>query len=147
MTARQVEFHTGVADPVAFACRLLRKASRLGARVAVQGSPEALSRLDIELWTFDERDFVPHVRLSAARGGVVSRTPVWLLDAPPPADPPTVLVNVDGDAPGDNSPWRRVIEIVGREEPAAGRGRERWRQYRTGGWAVIHHDGARRDAD
>ena len=36
----QVEFHTGVVEPMLFACRLLRKAYRQGARVAVTVSPE-----------------------------------------------------------------------------------------------------------
>ena len=57
----EVEFHTGVADPTAFACRLLRKACRAGVRVLVTASPAPLVALDRALWTFAERDFVPHV--------------------------------------------------------------------------------------
>ena len=51
----EVEFHTGVADPLGFACRLLRKAYRRGARVLVTAPPERLAQLDRLLWTFDER--------------------------------------------------------------------------------------------
>ncbi|MEN9627658.1 MAG: putative polymerase chi subunit HolC, partial [Pseudomonadota bacterium] len=42
----QVEFHTGVADERAFACRLLRKAYRQGVRVLVRAPSATLVRLD-----------------------------------------------------------------------------------------------------
>lgn len=136
----QVEFHTGVADPLVFACRLLRKASRHGARVAVSAAPQTLQALDRALWTFDERDFVPHARVGAAPSVVLARTPIWLLDVdipPPPA--PTVLVNVGGEA---REPWpelARLIEIVGADPEEAAAGRQRWKQYRAAGWPVLHH--------
>ena len=42
----EVEFHTGVPDRVSFACRLLRKASRQGARVLVTAPEDILAELD-----------------------------------------------------------------------------------------------------
>ena len=78
----EVEFHTGVADPTAFACRLLRKACRAGVRVLVTASPATLVALDRALWTFDERDFVPHVRQPGASAPVAERTPIWLATRP-----------------------------------------------------------------
>ena len=74
----EVEFHTGVADRVGFACRLLRKASRQGARVLVTAPDEVLAELDRALWVFEERDFLPHVRMPGAKPAVAARTPVWL---------------------------------------------------------------------
>ena len=47
-----VAFHTGIADPLDYACRLLRKAYRSGARVAVHGAPATLDRLDQALVAF-----------------------------------------------------------------------------------------------
>ena len=44
MTA--ISFHVNLADPVAYACRLLRKAAGAGARVVVVGEPEQLRELD-----------------------------------------------------------------------------------------------------
>ena len=55
----RVEFHTSIADPLDFACRLLRKACRQGVRVQVSAAPETLTALDRALWTEPERDFVP----------------------------------------------------------------------------------------
>jgi len=42
----EVAFHTGIADPLDYACRLLRKAYRQGARVAVHAPAPLLDRLD-----------------------------------------------------------------------------------------------------
>ena len=58
----RVEFHTDVADPPVFACRLLRKAYRSGAKIAVFAPPTLLARIDQTLWTLDAREFIPHAR-------------------------------------------------------------------------------------
>ena len=99
----EVEFHTGVVDPVGFACRLLRKAVRRGVRVRVIAPEDTLGALDRALWTFDERDFIPHVRVPGASAETAARTPIWLVpavdatvgDSPAPA----VLLNLGAEAP------------------------------------------------
>jgi DNA polymerase-3 subunit chi len=139
----QVEFHTGVADKLDFACRLLRKAYRKGVRVVVTGPPSVLSALDRDLWTFDERDFVPHLRLAGpAAGAVAERTPIWLVDGEPPAGAPEVLVNLGAPRPADLAPYTRVIEIVSAEADEADAGRRRWREYKALGLEVRHHPSA-----
>jgi len=144
----EVEFHTGVADKVGFACRLLRKAYRRGARVLVTAPRDVLALLDRELWTFDEREFVPHVRLApGASAAMVRRSPIWLveaLDGPAPAGAPDVLVNLGAPAPPDLTPFARVIEVVASGADDEGAGRERWRDYRARGLAVVHHAGGAR---
>jgi DNA polymerase III subunit chi len=137
----EVEFHTGQADAVGFACRLLRKAARQGARVQVTAPSEVLARLDVQLWTFDERDFVPHVRASAAAAGVLRRTPIVLADRALGAAAPRVQVNLGGDAPTDWTGIDRLIEIVSTEPEDALRGRERWRSYQALGLPLKHHGG------
>lgn len=137
----EVEFHTGVPDKLAFACRLLRKAYRKGARVAVAGAPVLLSDLDRALWTFDERDFVPHLRASApAAAPVRSRTPLWLLDAPlGAAEMPDILLHLGGAELPTPAQFSRVIEVVGTEPDDEAAGRARWREYRQQGLQVVHH--------
>ena len=61
----QVEFHTGVADTVHFACRLLRKAYRQGERLLVTAPAHTLEALDRALWTFAAQEFIPHRRMGA----------------------------------------------------------------------------------
>jgi DNA polymerase-3 subunit chi len=138
-----VEFHAGVTDPVGYACRLLRKAYRRGARVLVTAPDSVLAELDQALWTFDERDFVPHVRLPVEGGGadprVVARTPIWLAARAGAAGAPAVVLNLDAAAPADLGDVERLIEIVGAEPESAERGRARWRAYRAAGLDVVHH--------
>jgi DNA polymerase III subunit chi len=138
----EVEFHTGVQSPVEFACRLLRKAQRSGARAWVTAPPDVLNELDRALWTFEERDFVPHARVQGAAATLLLRTPLWL--APAVADvtmpgAPRLLVNVGVAAPADHSGLDRLIEIVSIEVDDAQRGRERWRAYKAAGLHIVHH--------
>ncbi|MBL8359307.1 MAG: DNA polymerase III subunit chi [Rubrivivax sp.] len=138
----QVEFHTGVAEPLAFACRLLRKAYRQGARVAVTVTPDQWGDFDRLLWTFEERDFVPHVRVSRAAPAVLARTPIWLLDERcPEQGAPTVLVNIGAES---SEPWPgldRIIEVVGDHPDDAVPARGRWRAYESRGYPLVHHKG------
>jgi DNA polymerase-3 subunit chi len=137
-----VEFHTGVADPVPFACRLLRKAYRSGARVLLTAPAATLAALDEALWTFEAQGFVPHVRVPGPASALAPRTPIWLAsEAPPPPRPP-VLVNLGASAPAGPDDFERVIEVVGLDEPARRAARERWRHYEQWGVTPLHHAGA-----
>lgn len=138
----EVEFHTGVADPLAYACRLLRKACRAGSRVIVTASPAMLAALDRALWTFDVRDFVPHVRQPGASAAVAARTPIWLAPQAGLPDAPPVLVNLGADVPEDLAGVERLIEIVSGDADDADRGRARWRAYKARGLEIVHHRGA-----
>ena len=55
----QVDFHTGLADKLGHACRLVRKAYRAGHQVVVTGAPDQLARLDGQLWIFEVGEFIP----------------------------------------------------------------------------------------
>lgn len=138
-----VEFHTGVADPVGFACRLLRKAVRRGVRVRVIAPADTLDALDRALWTFDEIDFIPHVRVPGATAAAAGRTPVWLAptahDTAGSAPQPAVLVNLGADAPADLGGLERLIEIVSTSTDEVARGRSRWRVYQARGLGVTNH--------
>jgi DNA polymerase-3 subunit chi len=142
----EVEFHSGVADKLGFACRLARRAQRSGARVVVHGDGETLAALDRLLWVFDERDFVPHVRFAAHPApAVVARTPIWLAAPPWPEGVPPVLVNLGAEVPDDLAPFARVIEIVGTDPDDHAAGRLRWRTYRARALPMRHHPAPGRD--
>ena len=134
----RVEFHTGVADPIGFACRLLRKAYRSGARVVVTAPPDQLAELDRALWTFGAQEFVPHVAVRGAAPSTLARTPIWLAPRAP-ADAPPVLVNLGAEAPDEQGTFDRVIEIVGTDEASSLGGRGRWRHYVNWGVEPVHH--------
>jgi len=139
----EVEFHTGVVDPLGFACRLLRKAVRRGVRVRVIAPEVTLGALDRALWVFDERDFVPHVRVPGATAATAARTPIWLAPtleaAAGDAPAPCVMLNLGADAPQELSGLDRLIEIVSADVDEAARGRTRWREYKARGLGITHH--------
>ena len=142
----QVDFHSGVDDKIGYACRLLRKAFRQGARVRVVGAPEDVDLLDRALWTFDPHDFVPHLRWRAGAPlrPALARTPLWLTsdvhDWPADVPPARVLVNLGLDAVDAVAPaYDRVIEIVSTDADERRAGRLRWRAYEAAGHAPEHH--------
>lgn len=137
--AASVEFHTGVADPVAFACRLLRKAYRSGSRVLLIAPPALLASLDEALWTFEAQAFVPHVRLPGPAVALAPRTPIWLASDPPPAPRPPVLVNLGCAPPAAPDDYQRVIEVVATDDDARLAARGRWRHYEGWGVTPVHH--------
>ncbi len=141
MALSEVEFHTGVADKLGFACRLLRKAYRRGVRVTVTAPAATLAALDRELWIFEERDFVPHLRLGGGgvRPGLAARTPIWLVEGAIPAGAPEVLVNLGADALADLSAFSRIVEVLSADTVDAQAGRARWRDYKARGLAITHH--------
>ena len=135
----EVEVPTGVADPTAFACRLLRKAHRQGVRVLVTAPPETLAALDRALWVTEERDFLPHVRMPGAASAVAARTPIWLASRAGLDGAPRVCVNIGADVLEDLDALDRLIEIVTVDPDDAAAGRARWRRYKARGLNIVHH--------
>jgi DNA polymerase-3 subunit chi len=131
----RLEFHTGIGEPLAYGCRLLRKAYRRGLKVVVCGEAERLMRLDTLLWTFEQLEFIPHARLRAGErpDATMQRTPIWLADHRAEWPPCDLVVNI-GDAPLER-PERcaRLIEIVGDSDNDREAGRVRWRLYAAAG--------------
>jgi DNA polymerase III subunit chi len=138
----KVEFHSGIGDPLAHACRLLRKAHAAGARVVVRGPSPLLDRLDEALWTFDALSFVPHLRLRAGTRATAPqrRTPLWLVDTVDAVDDRDVLVNLGAELAAGWESFGRVIEIVAADTPSSTAARQRWRRYaQTPGVEMVHH--------
>jgi DNA polymerase-3 subunit chi len=138
----QILFHVQVADRLGYACRLLRKAVRQGARVAVTAPEPTLMRFDKMLWSFDPTEFVPHVLL---RGGDVlasrlQATPIVLVTESARAAQCSVLVNVGDDAAEGFEDFERLIEIVSTRDDEREAGRRRWRHYLAQGHAPRKHE-------
>ncbi len=143
----QISFHVNVPDAVPYACRLLRKAYRVGARVVVTGSQRDLQQLDKMLWTFEPLEFVPHLWVNPGQHDAPSvqqreATPIWLMErvtgelAPQAA----VLVNM-GDEPVEAlASFERLIEIVPAEAPQREAGRRRWKHYVAAGHTPEKHE-------
>ena len=136
-----VAFHTGIANPLDYACRLLRKAYRSGARVAVHGEPAMLDRLDQALWTFEPLEFVPHIVLprDGADATRVANTPIVLLKGESAAPAACrVAVTLAAHPVGDVAAFDRLIAIIGLSPEHREAGRQRWREYERAGHSVSH---------
>jgi DNA polymerase III subunit chi len=141
----KVEFHSGVAEPLAHTCRLLRKAHAAGAGVVVHGPGALLNQLDQALWTFDALSFVPHVRLrgDARPSAQHARTPTWLVDDVTVIAERDVLVNLGSEMVEGWEAFARVIEVVAADESAVHAGRQRWRHYKSRpGIELVNHNTA-----
>lgn len=141
----EIAFHFNAPDPVAYACRLLRKAVNAGAKVVVTGAPATLKQLDAALWSVSATDFVPHCLL---RGDprVIAASPVVLttqMDWVPHQD---VLLNLGDVIPQGFELFQRVIEVVSLDEEERLSARTRWIDYTHLGYTLRRHDLALNEA-
>ena len=108
----ELAFHFGAPDKLAYACRLLRKAVRGGARVAVVAEATALAQLDVDLWGVSPTDFVPHC-IGNAPPAVQARSAVVLVNHTDQVTAPYgVLVNLGADVPQGFEKFDRLTEVV-----------------------------------
>ena len=138
----EITFHFNVPDRTAYACRLLRKASRSGARVAVTAGADVLAELDRALWAFDPVEFVPHARLVSGQAPSerLAPTPIWLVDDPAGAPRHEVLVNLGDASPAGFESYARLIEIVSTADEDRAAARRRWRHYADRGYPIERHE-------
>jgi DNA polymerase-3 subunit chi len=138
----EISFHFNVPDRTAYACRLLRKASRSGARVAVTAGTEVLAELDRALWAFDPVEFVPHVRLASGQAPSerLAPTPIWLVDDASGAPHHEVLVNLGEASPAGFESYARLIEIVSTADADRAAARQRWRHCADRGYPIERHE-------
>lgn len=137
----EVAFHVNAPDKLAYACRLLRKAWRSGARVAVVGPTPVLHQLDDALWTFSAHDFIPHC-LGTADESVIRASAIVLVDDARSAPHQQVLVNLgEAVAPGFER-FDRVIELADAGSDDVRAARVRWKHYASRGYVLTHLDAA-----
>lgn len=135
-TVTRIDFHTNVGDPLAYACRLARKAYASGRALVVLAEPQRLAAFDEQLWTFAPLEFVPHCM---AKSALAQETPVVLASDLNDVPHHQVLVNLGAPVPAQFARFERLIEIVGNESDELAAGRERFRFYRDRGYAIETH--------
>ncbi len=140
----EIAFHFGAPDRLAYACRILRKASTSGHRVWVVAEPDVLARLDADLWALAATDFVTHCSATAAPQ-VRARSAVVLADSTHARDAnATVLLNLGDAVPDDYGSFARLIEVVSQDGPDRVPARARWKAYTAQGYTITRHDVASR---
>lgn len=135
----EVAFHFNAPDPVAYACRLLRKAVSSGAKIAVIGWPATLQLLDVALWTSSPIDFLPHCFLESD-ACVVAASPVILATSIKGLPHHHVLLNLGDVVPDGFDLFKRVIEVVSLDDDDRQLARGRWKHYTDLGYAITRHD-------
>jgi DNA polymerase-3 subunit chi len=137
----EVSFHFNVADRTDYTCRLVRKASRLGASVVLVGPAPALAHFDRALWTFDELDFLPHVMLRPGQAIAprLQATRVWLAQQASQPGRHEVLVNLDEQVSAGFESFDKVVEIVSVDPADRAAARLRWKHYAARGYAIREH--------
>jgi DNA polymerase-3 subunit chi len=138
---KTVEFHSGVADTLGYACRLLRKAYLQGRRVVVTGPAALLRELNERLWTFEAQGFVPHALLAAGQtpAARLAPTPIWLCEPGAALPHREIVLHLGDEARADAADCTRLIEIVGSGDAERAAGRRRWRAYEAQGCTITHH--------
>ncbi|CBW74117.1 DNA polymerase III subunit chi [Mycetohabitans rhizoxinica] len=129
----RVDFHTHVADPLSYACRLARKAYQAAQPLVVLGEPAVLRAFDERLWTFSPLDFIPHCMADSALAG---ETPVVLTTDLDQAPHYAILLNLGSAVPPQFARFERLLEVIGNDEHGLAAGRERYRFYRDRGYTL-----------
>ncbi len=138
MTA--IAFHFNAPSKLAYACRLLRKASISGSTVAVVCDESTLAMLDEQLWSFSALDFVPHSRAQMMSEQQRALTPIWLCASATEGQGRHVLVNLTQAVPAGFEGFERVIEVVSTQEADRASARVRWKHYTERGLEIVRHD-------
>jgi DNA polymerase-3 subunit chi len=134
----QIDFYTRVDDKLYTACRLAGKAFMRGMRVMIYcvdaGTAQRVNRL---LWTTPPTGFLPHCTAGDRLAGVTPVVVASGTDEPPHDE---VLLNLGVTWPPFFSRFRRLVEIVSREEDDCRTARDRYRFYRDRGYEIRTHD-------
>lgn len=133
----EITFHVGVREKAGYACRLVRKVSASGARVVVVSEAEMRDLLDEALWTVAPHEFLPH-----CRGDVTAETKalnpiiLTLADDEFPLSHHEVMVNLTQEVPPGFGSFQRLNEIIGLDESEIQAARERYKSYKSRGYAL-----------
>ena len=134
----EITFYTHADDPLDVARRVTVKAYGQGRQVMIY-APDATTAdaIDRLLWTTPALGFVPHCRDSDALAG---ETPVLIGANAGALRSADVMINLHTGQPPAFARFERLVEIIGLDEAGVEQGRERWRFYKTRGYALAKHD-------
>jgi DNA polymerase-3 subunit chi len=133
----RIDFHTHIADKLAYACRLTRKAYGARARVVLLADSAAQAEaLDAALWSLSEVDFLPHVRAGAP---LARCTPIIVADSDAaPLPHYDMLINLTRQRPAHVDRFARVFEIISTDADDAAAGRQRYVAYKQQSYPLTH---------
>ncbi len=134
----RIDFYFEAADKLQVACRLSAKAAQQKLRVLIYAPDEAgAQRIDKMLWPWQATGFLPHCM---TRSPLAAQTPVLITHDPEDTPHDEVLLNLHSEWPPAFSRFRRLVEIVGRDDEDREAARGRFRFYRDRGYEIVNHD-------
>ena len=136
----QVSFYSDAAEPLHYACRLIRRALASGKPVGVCVAAAHATRLDELLWSFDAAEFIPHRRWDGAT--LAAPSEVLLVDDAARLPHRGLLLNLRDEMPGDALDFERVLEVIGQAPERVQAGRARYRVYQQAGAKLDHFSAA-----
>jgi DNA polymerase-3 subunit chi len=136
----QVSFYSDAAEPLHYACRLIRRALAAGKPVGVCAARADAARLDALLWSFDASEFIPHRRWDGATPPAPGE--VLLVDDAARLPHRGLLLNLADAMPGDALEFERVLEVIGSDPARVQAGRARYRVYQQAGAKLDHFSAA-----
>ena len=134
----EITFYTFADNPLDVARRVAAKAHGQGKQVMIY-APDATvaDAIDRLLWTTPALGFVPHCRDSDALAG---ETPVLIGTDTHEVRQADVMINLHTEQPPAFARFERLVEIIGLDEAGVEQGRERYRFYKSRGYALQTHD-------
>jgi len=116
---------------------LLEKVLVAGARAVVMlGSEERVEAVNLRLWTYDDRGFLPH---GSARDGFPAEQPIWLTVQDENPNGAKILVLADGARSAKVGQYSRCLELFdGNDANAVAAARMRWKSYEEAGHEVVY---------
>ena len=116
---------------------LQRTIDRDGRRAAVMArSDERVEALNVHLWTFTDRGFLPH---GSHADGHADMQPVWLTTEDENPNGARVLFLTDGAVSARLGDYDLVCELFdGNDDTAVGEARQRWADYKDAGHALTY---------
>ena len=134
----RIDFHSNVPDKIQLRLPPGAQGARRPVPDRAAGARRAeLAALDAALWTFSDRDFLPHVQRRRSAGRRNAGDPDWTkMTGELPHH--QVLINLSDRPPAHFARFERMFEIIGSDEADLQAGRERYRFYKQRGYSLTH---------
>lgn len=122
---------------LAFIVKLTRQLYQRNQRVTILASQQLITKLDEQLWTDGDYDFIPHRHYVSGDASTWLRLPIVLLeDLSITQRDPDVLINLTDSAINDPKGYQTIVEIVYQDESALVLNRDKYRAYKMQGLEI-----------
>ena len=138
-----IDFYFNASDRLQVACRLAAKALAEEKRMLVYApDAEVAARVNKLMWTWPATGFVPHCPVDDP---LAPETPILIGRTDELPSNCALLINLGIECPPHFASFERLFEVIGVDDADKEAGRNRYKVYRSRGYAIANHDLAARD--